>query len=131
MTEWTAGEFTFPLVEIPPSAAVSRDEAVRFLVWSLVVSGQLQPGDATTVVEWVLKRESWGSTALGGGVAIPHALCSNVERLVGLVGRSAEGILWSSADELVREVCLLVVPVSRPGDHFRALQAVSARLRNL
>jgi PTS system fructose-specific IIA component/PTS system nitrogen regulatory IIA component len=135
MTEWTAGDFTFPLVDIPPSAAVSRDETVRFLVWNLVVLGQLQPGHATRVVEQVLKREELGSTGIGRGISVPHTMTDLVVRLIGVVGRCPTGISWPTSidDKPVELVCLLVgadTETGGIGQYMQAFEAVARRLRH-
>jgi mannitol/fructose-specific phosphotransferase system IIA component (Ntr-type) len=131
MSEWTAGEFTFPVVEIPPSAAMSPDAAITFLIQHLVDLGRIPARHAADIVCLILKRESQGSTALGGGVAVPHAKSNDVEGVVGIVGRSSAGIPWpgAAAGDSVREVCLLVTPAMKPGDSLRALEAVVARHR--
>ncbi len=54
-----------------------------------------------------------------------------MERLIGAVAVSAEGVDFSSLDgEKVHLFFLLISPPDRPGDHLRALESVSRQLRN-
>jgi PTS system fructose-specific IIA component/PTS system nitrogen regulatory IIA component len=78
-----------------------------------------------------MKREELGSTGIGRGVAVPHTKHPSVERLVGTVGISRNGVEFSSLDgEPVQIFFLLVSPPDRPGDHLRALENISRQLRD-
>ena len=78
-----------------------------------------------------MKREELGSTGIGRGVAVPHTKHASVERLVGTVGVSAEGVDFNSLDgDKVQLLFLLVSPPDRPGDHLRALENISRQLRD-
>src|SRR5688572_30257015 len=118
--EEVPGDLNFPVVALPESAAGSAESAIRFLVGQLVAGGFLRAESADEVVRSVLKREMLGSTALGGGVAVPHANSSAVDRLVGILARSASAVPWGApGGEPVRAICLFVTPVGRPGDYLR------------
>jgi PTS system fructose-specific IIA component/PTS system nitrogen regulatory IIA component len=79
----------------------------------------------------VMKREELGSTGIGRGVAVPHTKHSSVNRLIGTVGISREGVDFQSLDgEKVQILFLLVSPPDRPGDHLRALENISRQLRD-
>jgi PTS system fructose-specific IIA component/PTS system nitrogen regulatory IIA component len=54
-----------------------------------------------------------------------------VDRLIGTVGVSREGVEFNSLDgEKVLIFFLLVSPPDRPGDHLRALENISRQLRD-
>ena len=53
--------------------AASKEDAIRALVGKLVEVGRVLEKDAEDISRAIMKRESLGSTAIGGGVAIPHA----------------------------------------------------------
>ena len=62
---------------------------------------------------------------------MPHTKHPSVERLVGTVGVSAQGIDFNSLDgDKVQLFFLLVSPPDRPGDHLRALENISRQLRD-
>ena len=90
-----------------------------------------QPADIDGIVAAIMKREELGSTGIGRGVAVPHTKHASVERLVGTVGVSVEGVDFNSLDgDKVQLFFLLVSPPDRPGDHLRALENISRQLRD-
>jgi nitrogen PTS system EIIA component len=126
-----ADAFGFPVVDIPPSAASSPDDAVRFLIGHLVHSGRLLAEHAERVVRQVLHRESLGSTGIGRGLALPHCKSDVVSEVLGVVGRAVTSVTWPGAADVepVRLVCLLVTPASDPQGSMRALEAMVRQVR--
>ena len=87
--------------------------------------------DYESIVEAILKREELGSTGIGRGVAVPHTKHPAIDKLVGTVAVSDEGVDFDSLDgEKVHLLFLLVSPPDRPGDHLRALENISRQLRD-
>lgn len=112
-------------------AAVDKEGAIRELVSTLVNAGQIKSDDSDSIVEAILKREELGSTGIGRGIAVPHTKHPCVDKLVGTVGVSQEGVHFESLDgEPVQLFFLLVSPPDRPGDHLRALENISRQLRD-
>jgi PTS system nitrogen regulatory IIA component len=111
--------------------ADDKPAAIRELVESLAASGAIAAADAAGIVAAIMKREELGSTGIGRGVAVPHTKHASVERLVGTVGVSLEGVDFNSLDgDKVHLFFLLVSPPDRPGDHLRALENISRQLRD-
>jgi PTS system nitrogen regulatory IIA component len=76
------------------------------------------------------EREQLGSTALGGGVAIPHCRLAAIERLTIAIGRHRRGIDFGAADgRPVRLWIVLLAPVADPRAHLRVLADLARRLR--
>lgn len=76
------------------------------------------------------ERESLGSTAIGGGVALPHCRSSALERPLLLLARSAAGVPFGAADGApVHLFVAVVTPAGSPAEHLRALAQLSRRLR--
>lgn len=112
-------------------AADDKPSAIRELVGSLAAAGAIAAGDVEGIVAAIMKREELGSTGIGRGVAVPHTKHPSVERLVGTVGVSIEGVDFNSLDgDKVQLFFLLVSPPDRPGDHLRALENISRQLRD-
>jgi mannitol/fructose-specific phosphotransferase system IIA component (Ntr-type) len=112
-------------------AADEKPDAIRQLVQSLSSAGAIAPGEVDGIVAAIMKREELGSTGIGRGVAVPHTKHASVERLVGTVGVSVEGVDFNSLDgDKVHLFFLLVSPPDRPGDHLRALENISRQLRD-
>ena len=111
--------------------AEDKEGLIRELVISLVDAGAIRADEVENIVKAILKREELGSTGIGRGVAVPHTKHPSVEKLVGTVGVSSEGVDFSSLDgEKVHIIFLLVSPPDRPGDHLRALESISRQLRD-
>src|SRR5689334_10373699 len=112
-------------------AADEKPLVIRELVESLAASGAIAEPEVQGIVAAIMKREELGSTGIGRGVAVPHTKHASVERLVGTVGVSVEGVDFNSLDgDKVHLFFLLVSPPDRPGDHLRALENISRQLRD-
>jgi nitrogen PTS system EIIA component len=81
-----------------------------------------------TVVTSLLRREHAGSTALGQGVAIPHARLAALKHIVAGYAQLARGILFDAPDaKPVLHVLVLLVPAPAADEHLEIL-AAAARL---
>ena len=112
---------------------VARDKegAVREIVQALLDAGDVEADEFESIVKAIMKREELGSTGIGRGVAVPHTKHPSVDRLIGTVAVSKEGVEFASLDgELVQLFFLLISPPDRPGDHLRALENISRQLRD-
>ena len=115
----------------PDLAASTKEGVIREMVENLRTAGYFRAGDPEDIVKAILKRELLGSTGIGRGVAIPHTKHTSVDRLVGTVAVSRNGVPFESLDgEPVHVFVLLISPQDRPGDHLRALENVSRSLRD-
>ncbi len=86
---------------------------------------------ARTVVEGLLAREKLGSTAMGNGVAIPHARLPAMTSIVGLFARLDKPADFEAADgQGVDLIFVLLAPEESGADHLRALARVSRLLRD-
>ena len=61
------------------------------------------------VIGVVQARERMGTTAIGGGYAIPHAQFNDLEREVIVIGRSQEGVQFGAADGAPVQVFFLLL----------------------
>jgi PTS system fructose-specific IIA component/PTS system nitrogen regulatory IIA component len=111
--------------------ALDKPGVIRELVESLATAGSIKQEDVEGIVAASMKREELGSTGIGRGVAVPHTKHASVEKLVGTVGVSSEGVDFNSLDgDKVHLFFVLVSPPDRPGDHLRALENISRQLRD-
>lgn len=111
--------------------ADDKEGVIRELVDALVSTGQIAADEQESILTAIMKREELGSTGIGRGVAVPHTKHPSVDRLVGTVGVSCEGVNFESLDgERVQLFFLLISPPDRPGDHLRALENISRQLRD-
>lgn len=110
--------------------ATNKEQAIREIVGSLMACGQLKQEEGESIISAIMKREELGSTGIGNGVAVPHTKHPSVDRMIGTVAVSKDGLDFASIDrEPVDIIFLLVSPPDRPGDHLRALENISRHLR--
>ena len=108
-----------------------KDAVIEELVDALISSGSIEAGERDDIIKAIMKREELGSTGIGRGIAVPHTKHPSVQKLVGTVGVSTEGVDFNSLDgEKVQLFFLLISPIDRPGDHLRALENISRQLRD-
>jgi len=111
--------------------AHDKEGAIREMVQALCKAGKVAQEEYESIVKAILKREELGSTGIGRGVAVPHTKHPNVDRLVGAVAVSPQGVDFASLDgEPVHLFFLLISPPDRPADHLRALENISRQLRD-
>ncbi|MGE0608059.1 MAG: PTS sugar transporter subunit IIA [Pirellulales bacterium] len=108
-----------------------KEGVIREMAQAIADAGKISAKEFDSIVGRILEREELGSTGIGRGVAVPHTKHPSVDRLVGTVAVSAEGVDFDSLDgEKVQLFFLLLSPPDRPGDHLRALENVSRQLRD-
>jgi fructose-specific phosphotransferase system IIA component len=111
--------------------ATSKEAAIREIVQSLQEAGRLAVDDVESVARAILNREELGSTGIGMGVAVPHTRHPKVDKLVGTVALSKQGVDFKALDgEPVDIFFLLISPPNQPGDHLRALENISRHLKD-
>ncbi|MER8046714.1 fructose-specific PTS transporter subunit EIIC [Streptomyces sp. NPDC094032] len=112
------------------TALVARDKsaALRELADLLGRSGRVT--DPRALVRAAEQREELSTTALGDGIAIPHAKTDAVARPVVGYARSETGIDWGAPDDVpVRDLFMIAVPERMAGDeHLRLLAALARKL---
>ena len=111
--------------------ATTKEGVVREMVQSLQDAGGIPEAEYEGIVNAIMRREELGSTGIGRGIAVPHTKHISVDRLVGTVAISAEGVDFESLDcEKVTRFFLLVSPPDRPGEHLRALEHITRQLKD-
>ena len=87
--------------------------------------------DSQVLLEALIKREKLGSTAVGNGIAIPHANCPDIDKpkvFVALLSNSLD--FNANDDQPVDTIFLLLAPDNNGSKHLQALALVSRLLRN-
>jgi PTS system fructose-specific IIC component len=107
-------------------AATDRDGVLRALVHDLRALGAL--AEEEEPFRRLLEREETATTALGGGIALPHARTASCPEPRLAVARLAPPVDFGASDTIpVDLVFLLVGPPEAPGEHVKLL----ARLAKL
>lgn len=105
-----------------------KQSAIERLSNMLSSSGKVS--DQRHFVKAVLEREKLGSTAIGSGIAIPHARASTVNEVSIAFARSRRGIDFNSVDgDPVHLIFLLAAPVESGSLYLKLLARISRLLR--
>jgi mannitol/fructose-specific phosphotransferase system IIA component (Ntr-type) len=110
-----------------------EDEGLEGLLGSLVEvaarAGRL--ADPDPVVALLLRREREHTTALGSGVAVPHALCRELKGALVVVGVAPEGVRFGDPDgEPVQLFFVLLSPPGRSSEHIKLLARIARLARD-
>ena len=111
--------------------ATSKEGVIKEMVDLLIDAGVFEKNHKNKVVEALMAREALGSTAIGQGIAIPHGKSDCVEKLVGCLGVSKQGVDFDSLDgEPAYIFFLLMAPIDSAGPHLKALARISRLLKD-
>jgi mannitol/fructose-specific phosphotransferase system IIA component (Ntr-type) len=100
-----------PALFIPDLRPRTRQAVLEHLASLAHEAGAV--GDPALLCDLLVLRERAGGTALGKGVALPHARSLTVRRPMLVVARSQRGIDWDAADQ--QRVTLVILALS-PGE---------------
>ncbi|HHI81002.1 MAG TPA: PTS fructose transporter subunit IIA [Planctomycetes bacterium] len=103
--------------------AETKEEAIEKLVDLLIATNHLEI-DRDAFLQSVLEREREFSTCLGSGLAIPHGVLEQGDRILGVMGISQEGLPFETPDGIpVHCFILLATPKSERDRHLEVLAA--------
>lgn len=114
-------------------SATTKAEAISELAEPLFKNGVINPDLREGVLAALFHREELQTTAVGQGLslAIPHAKHPGVRGLVGVFGRSREGVDFGSPDgQPVRLFMLLLSNRECANRHLEALAYISKKFRD-
>jgi len=108
-----------------------KEDVIKEMVDLLIEAGDVEKRNRNKLIDALMSREALGSTAIGQGIAIPHAKCDCVNKLVAAFGLSKKGVDFDSLDgELAYIFFLLVAPQDSAGPHLKALARISRLLKD-
>ena len=123
----TATPVLDPSLYIPDHKPRTRDAALAHLVAVARRAGVVH--SEACLLELLRLRERLGTTAIGKGVAVPHARSLTVERTALLIARSSRGVEWEAPDGSPVHLLLLALSPVDSGDdahHVFISRAVGA-----
>jgi mannitol/fructose-specific phosphotransferase system IIA component (Ntr-type) len=119
-----------PAAGFPPTVvrvdlvARSRDHVLRLLVADLRAAGAVR--EEAEPLRKLLEREEAATTALGGGIALPHARTATCPDPRLAVARLAPAVDFGATDTIpVDLVFLLLGPPEAPGEHVKLLARIA------
>jgi len=87
--------------------------------------------DSLAVADAITERENLGSTAYGGGFAVPHARLQGAKRVKAYFAKLNEPIDFDAIDnQKVDLFFMLISPENSGADHLEALATLSKVMRN-
>lgn len=108
-----------------------KEEVIRGLLDALVNAGEIEKRNRNKLMDSLMAREALGSTAIGQGIAIPHAKSDCIDKLVAAFGVSKKGVDFDSLDgEPAYIFFLLLAPQDSAGPHLKALARISRLLKD-
>ncbi len=108
--------------------ASDRDEALK-IVSDLTASTVKLP--AEVVAQGLLEREALGSTAIGGGFAIPHCKLRGLNGIAVTLARFLAPVAFGSPEgEGVRFLFVVLSPPDQPALHLQALSQIARTLKS-
>ncbi len=109
------------------SSADSKRQALSVVADA---AAKLTKSKACDILDALIERESYGSTGVGRGVAVPHARLSGLERMKAVVVRLERPVAFDAVDDQPVDILFaLFAPEGAQGDPLRALARVSRLLR--
>ena len=112
--------------------ATTKEEAIREVVRSMQGAGHFADEDPEVLTRAFLEREGLGSTAIGRGVAVPHAGHPAADPSIGTVALSRRGVEFDAIDGKPVDVIVALFhpPIpprgqgARPGDMLDAIKSL-------
>jgi PTS system nitrogen regulatory IIA component len=111
--------------------STKKEDVIKELVDVLINTGDIEKRHRNKLIEALMAREALGSTAIGQGIAIPHAKSDCVDKLIAAFGLSKKVVDFDSLDgEPAYIFFLLVAPQDSAGPHLKALARISRLLKD-
>jgi mannitol/fructose-specific phosphotransferase system IIA component (Ntr-type) len=128
-----------PLVDLGPflnaervvflNGSPSKRDALLYL--AEITAAQFPPKDRAAFVKGIFDREDVTSTAIGHGVAIPHARLPSLPGCVISVAICLAGIDFGARDQKPVRIVVMIAARDRDrAEHLRVLASVAARLQD-
>lgn len=108
---------------IDPMTVSGRDEVIRALVARYAEKANIGPAREEEIASAVIARENIGSTAMGKGIAIPHAKVKGLESGVVVIGVSRLPVDFGG--EECQVFFLVLASEDNPSEHIQILSSIA------
>jgi PTS system nitrogen regulatory IIA component len=123
------GSLTRPDLIFTDLPAADSSKILRALSERVARSGLVR--DPEELFHQLSEREQLGSTAIGGGIAIPHCKLKGLAKGVVALGVVPAGVGFGAADgKPVRLFFLVISPSESPAEHLQVLAAISRWIKS-
>jgi mannitol/fructose-specific phosphotransferase system IIA component (Ntr-type) len=108
-----------------------RTEVIRALLEMLVAGKRMPAKLVDRALGAILDREKLGSTAIGRGVAVPHARMEELDKVLVAFGFSARGVEFNALDtKPVHEVFLVIAPKAGADEYLDLMERITRLVQN-
>lgn len=105
---------------------VDRDDALHEMLDNLVARGCVEEDQVEPLLREIVQRETLGTTAIGRGVAVPHARMEGFQDTLVAVGMSDEGVEFHALDgEPVHAIFLVLGSESESEEYIDVMKSIS------
>ncbi|MBN1150765.1 PTS sugar transporter subunit IIA [candidate division WOR-3 bacterium] len=105
----------------------TREELFRYFSGFLYSKNILK--DKNKFIEELTSRENKGSTAIGKGIALPHARLHDLKKSYIVIARLKQGIPFNGIeDQLVKLAVLIISPEKKPEEYLKILSGIASVL---
>jgi len=111
-----------------PEGRTQRDALIEL---AEVAGEGWPPAQRSSFISALFDREAVTTTAIGHGIAVPHARLAHLSHCAVTIGIAASGIDWNARD--IQPATIIVLIAARedaPNEHLRLLAAIAALLRD-
>jgi Kef-type K+ transport system membrane component KefB len=116
--------FLCPGALLPSLKATEPGGAIRELIVALETAGVIKNREA--LITQLVTRETEYGSAIGSGLAIPHARIDGLKEPILAVGKSLEGVEWNAPDgNHVHIIFLLLTPIGTEDIHVQILATIA------
>lgn len=106
-----------------------KEDAIKELISPIIKKGFTNSEE--TLNKAILNREAHGSTAIGNGVAIPHAETPSIKEKIVVFGRSKRGVNFDAIDNKPVNLFFMIISPNRETcPHLKTLAIISRLLKN-
>ncbi len=103
-----------------------RDDALHEILDKLVDNGHVKEDQVEPLLRAIVQRETLGTTAIGRGVAVPHARVDDFDDTIVAVGMSQEGVEFHALDgEPVHAIFLVLGAESDSEEYIDVMKSIS------
>lgn len=114
---------------IPELQSKDKDDIIEEMASKFKEAGMIK--DEDVFIKAIKTRESLESTAIGDGIAIPHARSDTAEKLTVALGRSREGVDFKSLDgRPVNLIFMIACPPSATKIYLQVLARIARLCKN-
>ncbi len=106
-----------------------KEDAIKELISPIIKKGFANSEESLNKA--ILDREARGSTAIGNGVAIPHAETPSIKEKIVVFGRSKRGVNFDAIDNKPVNLFFMIISPNRETcPHLKTLATISRLLKN-